>query len=75
MESAEKNIFLKKNQYFFVIDGCAVAKYLIPQRPSIIISFKSDSTILIVCSFGLTSVLYCHLILWGLHAKRKTVTG
>ena len=32
MESAEKNIFLEKNQYFFTLLMGAVAKYLIPQR-------------------------------------------
>ena len=58
--------------FLLVVDGCAVAKYLIPQRFRQLLSVLNlTMPFLIVFSFGLTLVLYCHLILQGLHTKRK----
>ena len=58
--------------FLLVVDGCAVAKYLIPQRFRQLLSVLNlTMPFLFVFSFGLTLVLYYHLILQGLHTKRK----
>ena len=50
--------------FLLVVDGCTISKVFDTKEiSSIIISFKYDSAILICISFGLTLVLYYHLIL------------
>ena len=58
--------------FILVFDGCAVAKYLIPQRFHQLLSVLNLTVpFLFLFSFGLTLVLDCHLILKGLPTKRK----
>ena len=50
--------------FLLVVDGCTISKVFDTKEiSSIIISFKYDSFFFFVFPFGLTLVLYYHLIL------------